>query len=174
MTRKRRKRCDGTEIILDGVADKLRAIAPVYIDRGSGQGMEAPCFIITPEGYLAKRLPMGRWMREYRLCVTYRAVPKLAVIDPFPMRKHNPSPASADANGCSDTLREMGERLICELELIDTADGGARGVDMRYEVKDGACRFFVTYPVILEETNKLPKMGSLQYAISSDMTCIRR
>lgn len=129
--------------IIKGVARRLNAAFgdeyTIY-QNGVRQGWQEPCFfigVLQPE-----QLPLlgGRARRRNPLVVQY-----------FPQ-----------AAGDNAELLDTAERLLLELTYIRLANGDClRGTGMRYEIADGVLHFFVSYNMLVEQTQAQVNMEDL-------------
>lgn len=111
----------------------------IYTDR-IGQDAQKPCFYIALLQSSRSPRPNGGFLERSSFDV--RCYP-------------------ADADGARK-LYDTAEKLYGALEVIALADGcKARGTDRRYEIRDGALHFFVTYGICLARRPELPVMETL-------------
>ena len=132
-----------SDMALAGIVNTLEEKfgIPAYAS-SSGHGIDAPCFTARLESVASSRVTMGRWRRELKFSVRYYALPAQKAVDSF---------YCEDSRESAPGLELMGDSMFEALEVVNTADGPVRGGDMRYELKDGALRFFVKYSAILGE-----------------------
>lgn len=94
------------------------------------QGLEEPCFLITPLTNIENHLISKRYERNYPFVIQY-----------FPKEKK-----------CNTECNTVTEQLFNVLEHIKVDDNLIRGVDMTSHVEDGVLNFEVTYKLHIFKT----------------------
>ena len=105
------------------------------------QGLEEPCFIISPLEPGARQFVGRRYFRENPFCIQY-----------FPRQGNANEECSAVA-----------ERLFSCLEHVTAEEGLMRGSGMRYKVVDGVMSFFVNYDCFTRKTGEEEPIRSAEF-----------
>lgn len=105
------------------------------------QGLEEPCFFISPINPTSRRYMGKRYFRQNQFAIQY-----------FPESKDNPN---AECNG-------VAERMCWCLEVIQAGGGAVRGSNMKYKIVDGVLNFFVNYDCFVYRTGQQVRMERMK------------